>query len=43
MKKILVVGSTNTDMVISNRSLLKEGETISGGAFMMNPGGKSAN
>ena len=43
MKKILVVGSTNTDMVISNRSLPKEGETISGGAFMMNPGGKGAN
>jgi ribokinase len=43
MKKILVVGSTNTDMVISNRSLPKAGETISGGAFMMNPGGKGAN
>lgn len=30
-------------MVISNRSLPKEGETIAGGAFMMNPGGKGVN
>lgn len=43
MKKTLVVGSTNTDMVISNRVLPRPGETVSGGSFMMNPGGKGAN
>ena len=36
MKKTLVVGSTNTDMVISNRVLPRPGETISGGSFMLN-------
>ena len=43
MKKIFVLGSTNTDMVIANRKLPAPGETISGGKFMMNPGGKGAN
>lgn len=43
MKKILVIGSTNTDMVVSNRVLPRPGETVSGGSFMMNPGGKGAN
>ena len=43
MKKIVVLGSTNTDMVISGRKIPAPGETVSGGKFMMNPGGKGAN
>ena len=43
MKKILVLGSTNTDMVISGKKIPAPGETISGGKFLMNPGGKGAN
>ena len=42
MKKIFVLGSTNTDMVIADRKLPAPGETISGGKFMLNPGGKGA-
>ena len=42
MKKILVLGSTNTDMVITGRKIPAPGETVSGGKFMMNPGGKGA-
>ena len=43
MKKIVVLGSTNTDMVIRGKSLPVPGETVSGGKFLMNPGGKGAN
>ena len=43
MKKIFVLGSTTADMVIADRKLPAPGETISGGRFMMNPGGKGAN
>lgn len=43
MKKIVVLGSTNTDMVIKGKKLPVPGETICDGAFMMNPGGKGAN
>ena len=43
MKKIVVLGSTNTDMVISGKKIPVPGETISGGTFLMNPGGKGAN
>lgn len=42
-KKIVVVGSTNTDMVVKSTRLPIPGETILGGAFMMNQGGKGAN
>ena len=42
-KKILVVGSTNTDMVIKAAHLPQPGETILGGVFLMNAGGKGAN
>lgn len=42
-RKILVVGSSNTDMVIKARHLPRPGETIMGGTFFMNPGGKGAN
>ena len=43
MKKIIVLGSTNTDMVISGKKIPVPGETVSGGKFLMNPGGKGAN
>ena len=43
MKKIVVLGSTNTDMVIAGRKIPVPGETVSGGKFLMNPGGKGAN
>ena len=43
MKKIVVIGSTNTDMVISGKKIPVPGETVSGGRFLMNPGGKGAN
>jgi ribokinase len=42
-KAIVVVGSTNTDMVIKTSNLPLPGETILGGDFFMNPGGKGAN
>ncbi|MBR4125773.1 MAG: ribokinase [Victivallales bacterium] len=40
---IIVLGSTNTDMVISGKKIPAPGETVSGGTFLMNPGGKGAN
>ncbi len=42
-KKIIVLGSTNTDMVIQAKRIPLPGETISDGCFFMNPGGKGAN
>ena len=42
-KTITVIGSTNTDMVIKTAKLPSPGETILGGNFLMNPGGKGAN
>ena len=41
--KIIVIGSANTDMVIKTQKLPAPGETILGGTFLMNPGGKGAN
>jgi ribokinase len=41
--KILVIGSSNTDMVIKTREFPKPGETVMGQTFLMNPGGKGAN
>lgn len=40
---ITVIGSSNTDMVIQSSKLPAPGETIIGGKFLMNPGGKGAN
>jgi len=40
---IAVIGSSNTDMVIKCRHLPAPGETILGGNFFMNAGGKGAN
>ena len=42
-RKIVVLGSTNTDMVIAGAKIPVPGETVSGGKFLMNPGGKGAN
>jgi ribokinase len=41
--RIVVIGSCNTDMVIKADRLPVPGETILGGTFFMNPGGKGAN
>jgi ribokinase len=43
MKRIVVVGSSNTDMVIRVPRIPRPGETILGGTFSMAPGGKGAN
>lgn len=40
---IVVIGSSNTDMVIKTSHLPQPGETILGGTFFMNAGGKGAN
>ncbi len=40
---IVVVGSSNTDMVLKLEHLPVPGETIIGGEFIMAPGGKGAN
>ncbi len=42
-REIVVVGSSNTDMVIKSEHLPGPGETVLGGEFFMNPGGKGAN
>ena len=41
--KIFVVGSANTDMVVRSGHIPVPGETVLGGEFLMNPGGKGAN
>ncbi|MFZ4262569.1 ribokinase [Sphingobacterium sp. HJSM2_6] len=41
--RIIVVGSTNMDMVVKTDHIPKPGETVLGGTFFMNPGGKGAN
>ena len=40
---VCVIGSSNTDMVIKGEKLPAPGETVIGGTFLMNPGGKGAN
>lgn len=42
-ERIVVIGSCNTDMVINMERLPLPGETIIGGNFFMNAGGKGAN
>jgi ribokinase len=42
-QKVLVIGSSNTDMVVKTAHFPKPGETVLGGTFLMNPGGKGAN
>ncbi len=43
MEKIVVIGSSNTDLVIKTERIPEPGETVLGGTFMMTPGGKGAN
>lgn len=43
MKNIVVIGSSNTDMVVKTSHLPAGGETVLGGTFFMNAGGKGAN
>ena len=40
---IYIIGSSNTDMVVKTERLPAPGETILGGTFLMNAGGKGAN
>ena len=42
-KKIVVVGSSNMDMVVKTDHIPAPGETVLSGSFFMNPGGKGAN
>jgi ribokinase len=42
-KNILVIGSTNVDFLIKSERLPVFGETVTGGIFMQNFGGKGAN
>jgi ribokinase len=42
-KKIVVIGSSNTDMVVRTPAIPRPGETVLGGEFFMAPGGKGAN
>ncbi len=41
--KIFVIGSSNTDMVVKGTKIPPPGETVIGGEFLMNAGGKGAN
>lgn len=43
MIPVYVIGSSNTDMVIEAETLPAPGETVLGGKFFMNAGGKGAN
>jgi ribokinase len=42
-KKIVIVGSSNMDMVVKTHHIPVPGETVLSGSFFMNPGGKGAN
>ncbi len=42
-KKIVVIGSSNTDMILETARIPKPGETILGGRFSIAAGGKGAN
>jgi ribokinase len=41
--RIVVVGSSNTDMVVKSQRIPAPGETVTGGTFILAPGGKGAN
>jgi ribokinase len=41
--RIVVVGSSNTDMVVKSQRIPAPGETVTGGHFVMAAGGKGAN
>ena len=42
-RKIVVIGSSNTDLVIKTTRIPSPGETVIGGEFLMTAGGKGAN
>jgi len=42
-KNIVVIGSSNTDMVVKTLTLPRPGETVTGGEFLLAAGGKGAN
>lgn len=42
-QKILVIGSSNMDMVVKTNHIPAPGETVLSDSFFMNPGGKGAN
>src|SRR5438270_13670471 len=41
--RIVVIGSSNTDMVVKAARIPQPGETVLGSEFLMVPGGKGAN
>jgi ribokinase len=41
--RVVVIGSSNTDMVVKAARIPEPGETVLGGEFVMVPGGKGAN
>lgn len=41
--KIIVVGSSNADMVVKSTRIPEPGETVTGGEFLLAPGGKGGN
>lgn len=43
LPSVVVVGSSNTDLVITSKRLPRPGETVLGGAFQVVAGGKGAN
>jgi ribokinase len=43
VRPVWVIGSINTDMVVTSDALPHPGQTLLGGKFFMNPGGKGAN
>ncbi len=43
MSRIIVVGSSNTDMVVRSSKIPQPGETVLGGTFQIYAGGKGAN
>jgi ribokinase len=43
MKRLYIIGSSNTDMVVKTHRFPEPGETLLGGDFFMFPGGKGAN
>ena len=42
MKNIVVIGSSNTDMVIKTTTLPRPGETVTGGEFILAAGASEA-
>jgi ribokinase len=41
--RLVVIGSSNTDLVVRSLELPRPGETVMGGEFQIHPGGKGAN